>query len=132
MTIVLGKGLDDILFFVNEASVREKMGAPDKTVTLREDGHEWLYYKLMITLFFDGCSHELTSIEVENPEAKMLGEKVIHMRRDLFMNLLMDNNICTQEVVDDNTLFFEEQAMTVEFEYDKVSRICFSPKEDVR
>ena len=52
MNIEIGKGLSNIVFGMNENYIVAILGRPDRIITCREDGKEFLYNSLKIKLFF--------------------------------------------------------------------------------
>lgn len=53
MNIEIGKGLSNVIFGMTENKVIATLGKPDRIITCREDGKEFLYNSLKLKLFFD-------------------------------------------------------------------------------
>lgn len=78
MNIEIGKGLSNILFGMTEDKVIERLSTPDRILTCREEGEEFLYNSLKIKLFFDFEENKrLYSIEVFNSDITFLSTQVI-------------------------------------------------------
>lgn len=131
MNIEIGKGLSNILFGMTENEVIQLLGQPNKTLTCREDGQEFVYNALKTKLFFDFEENKrLYSIEVFNSDITFLSIPVIGLSLEKLL-LFMTANGYERYEVDCydyfDTVFFEDCNTYFTVEFNEVTSFEFSP-----
>lgn len=131
MNIEIGKGLSNILFGMTEDKVIERLSTPDRILTCREEGEEFLYNSLKIKLFFDFEENKrLYSIEVFNSDITFLSIPVIGLSLEKLLSFMKANGYERYEV--DcydyfDTVFFEDCNTYSTLQFNEVTSVEFSP-----
>lgn len=131
MNVKIGIGLGKILFGMHQEQVLSLLGKPDKIVTPRDDGIEWLYNTQKLKLFFDYEEQKrLYSIEVFDKNITFLSQHVIGMPLKVFLDFMSKNQFHEYETSDFDyfdTLYFEACNTSFTIEYGDISSFEFSP-----
>lgn len=108
------------------------LGEPDEKDEMKEDGISsaiWYYDEKGLTLFFDEMEEDgvvLSGMEVENPEALLLGTKVFEMDENKIRAFAKDKNFGAEEVEaeewGEKRLTFEDKL--VDFYFDEAGALA--------
>lgn len=135
MEIVIGIGLEPLIFGMSQDEVKSIWGKPDK-ITNEELEFAIIYYyneKLIKTKFDRDEDLKLYSIEVFNPEVRLFNNSVIGKTKKEIERML-ENKGYSKLVHEDyetfDTVFCEQIWTTFEFEFDRLKSIEFSPLFD--
>ena len=132
MEIIIGIGLDNIIFGMSQEEIKSILGEPDK-INSEEIDYGIVYYfnKEMLVVKFDKDENfKLYSIESFNPEIKMFNKRIMKKSKDSIKTLLRKKGytkVGYQEYDSFDTLYFEEIRTTLMFEFDRLRSIEFSP-----
>ena len=92
MNIEVGTGLSNIIFGMTEDEIIAILGKPDRIITYREDGEEFLHNSLKLKLFFGfEEDNRLYSIEVFKKEVTFLSTEVIGLPLEKLLSFMSDN-----------------------------------------
>lgn len=136
MNIYILEGTDEISFGMPMSEFLEKMGTPDQQETVSEPEDviktELLNYSNIKTSFFfegKGDKYYLSSIDTENPEAKIVGKEVFNMNvkelAELFKNIGFDEYETEMEPFGEMRLTFDDAMIDFYFVDRKVSSIIW-------
>lgn len=132
----IGIGYGEILFGMTRNDVCKILGNPDKIITCRDDGEEWIYNNLKIKIFFgDEENKRLYSIEVFHKESEYLSHTIIGMRLNDFRRFMESEGYNSFEYESYDyfeTLYCDPLNTTFTVEFGEISSFEFSPlyKED--
>lgn len=131
MNIEIGKGLPNIIFGMTENEVIATLGKPNRILTCREDGKEFLYNSLKLKLFFGfEEGNRLYSIEVFKKEVTFLSTEVIGMSFDELLSFMKKNGYENYEVDSYDyfdTVYFNDCNTYFTLEFNEVTSFDFSP-----
>ncbi len=131
MNIGIGKGLSNIIFGMNENDIVAILGKPDRIITCREDGEEFLYNSLKIKLFFGiEEGNRLYSIEVFRKNVTFLSTEVIGMSFEALLSFMKENGYEEYKIndfEDFNTIFFDQCNTSFTIKFNEVISFEFSP-----
>ncbi len=131
MNIEIGKGMSNIIFGMTENEVIATLGKPDRIITCREDGKEFLYNSLKLKLFFGfEEGNRLYSIEVFKKEVTFLSTEVIGMSLEKLLSFMKDNGYEKYKIndfEDFDTIFFDECDTSFTVKFNEVISFEFSP-----
>ena len=138
MEVKIGLGLDDLLFGMSPGDVTAIMGRPDRIYeTEAPDATVYDFNGPMIkTKHLNNENGRMYSIEVFNPNARMLDEMVIGKNKDVLLGLLRLNgcrdlvDIVQYDYGSFDAVFCESIYCTLEFQFDRLIGIEFSPLLD--
>jgi hypothetical protein len=130
--IVIGNGIENLIFGMFETDVLFALGDPDKiSDTEKEDGIVYYYNKLMLKVKFDLLNQgKLYSIELHNPKMVLYDQEIKNMTKSEIISLLKLNGYHDINKIDYETMetiFCKEINSTFAFEFDKLVHIEFSP-----
>ncbi len=136
MNILLLEGIDEVSFGMPMNDFLEKMGTPSQQETVSEPEDviktEMLSYESMKTsFFFEGKADKyyLSSIDTENPEAKIIGREVFQMTVkelvELFKTIGFDEHETNMEAFGEMRLTFDDAMVDFYFVDRKVSSIIW-------
>lgn len=127
----IGIGYDEILFGMTQDDVCKIWGNPDKIITCRDDGIEWIYNDLEIKIFFGNEENErLYSIEVFDKDAIYLSHTIIGMSIDEFKCFMASKGCESFEYEEYSyfeTIYCDSLNTTFTVEFGKISSFEFSP-----
>lgn len=127
----IGIGYGGILFGMTQNDVSKILGNPDKIITSRDDGVEWIYNSLKIKLFFGNEENErLYSIEVFHKEADYLSHTIIGMSLNDFRHFMESEGYKSFEYESYDyfeTIYCDPLNTTFTVEFGKISSFEFSP-----
>ena len=125
MEIVVGRGLDDLLFGESEAEVVTRLGTPDK-VHLADDGDRRLRYdRLRCGFWFR--DDRLHWVRCANPDLMLFGEKLRGRPTAEVLSFLsrhLDEAPETEDYGDWESHSFPTSWLELQFEYDALSEVC--------
>ena len=131
MNIEIGKGLSNIIFGMSENDIVAILGKPDRIITCREDGKEFLYNSLKIKLFFGfEEGNRLYSIEVFRKNVTFLSTEVIGMSFGALLSFMKENGYEKYKIndfEDFNTIFFDQCNTSFTIKFHEVLSFEFSP-----
>lgn len=131
MNIEIGTGLSNIIFGMTEDEIIAILGKPDRIITYREDGEEFLYNSLKLKLFFGfEEDNRLYSIEVFKKEITFLSTEVIGLPLEKLLSFMSDNGYKKYKVNNFDyfdTIFFDECDTSFTIEFNEVTSFEFSP-----
>ena len=131
MNIEIGKGLSNIIFGMSENDIVAILGKPDRIITCREDGKEFLYNSLKIKLFFGfEEGNRLYSIEVFRKNVTFLSTEVIGMSFGALLSFMKENGYEKYKIndfEDFNTIFFDQCNTSFTIKFNEVISFEFSP-----
>lgn len=132
MKIIIGVGLDNIIFGLSQDEVKDILGKPDKvSETEKTDNIVYSYnYNLTKYKFDKDEDYRLETIETYNPEVILFGEKIVGMSKEQIKDLLIQNNYYNTEYEEYDffeTLFCENIWTTFQFNFDRLQSLEFSP-----
>lgn len=129
----IGIGYGEILFGMTKNDVNKILGNPDKIITARDDGVEWIYNNLKIKLFFGHEENErLYSIEVFDKKANYLSHTIIGMSVKNFRQFMELKGYTFEYESYDyfETLYCDSLNTTFTIEFGEISSFEFSPLFD--
>ncbi len=89
MKILLGKGVDQILFGITEKEAIEHLGKPNNTYETDDENKRIQYNDKKLELTFEPENNNLLGwIEVHNPSAELFGKKVIGLPQQDVLDFL--------------------------------------------
>ncbi|NEO87632.1 MAG: hypothetical protein F6J87_25725 [Spirulina sp. SIO3F2] len=89
MEIVLGSGVDDIVFGLTETQIIEQLGSPNKIWVTEFNDRELSYYEQQLVLKIEAENdHRLGWIEVHNRGATLWGNNLWETPREQLLELL--------------------------------------------
>ena len=92
MNIEIGKGLSNIIFGMTEDEIIQLLDQPDRILTCRDDGREYLYNALKLKLFFGfEESDRLYSIEVFRKDLTFLSTRVIGLSLEDLLSFMQQS-----------------------------------------
>lgn len=130
MDIILGTGINNICFGMNEGEVIEILGLPTKRHFNDVEGYLYLEYYPICTKFkFDEDEgFKLTNIETSNRDALIFGEKILGREKNEVIALLNSKGYTDFDWEDYeyfDELFCEKLSLWITFEYDRVTALEF-------
>lgn len=129
MKIELGKGIDQLRFGMDEASVIEHFGEADKNYTEESGDRCMAYYEQNLALRFDReFSYRLTWVECHNTSAEFLGTKPFEIPSDSLTYLVEQRSAEEPEVFEMGwltTLFYQDDWLELQFQFGKLSALNF-------
>lgn len=129
----IGIGYGEILFGMTKNDVNKILGNPDKIITARDDGVEWIYNNLKIKLFFGYEENErLYSIEVFDKKADYLSHTIIGMSAKNFRQFMELKGYTFEYESYDyfETLYCDSLNTTFTIEFGEINSFEFSPLFD--
>ena len=133
MEVVVGRGLDHILFGISEAELISRLGSPDKVEIPdffeeeAEEGERHLRYNGLRCCFWFR-SDRLHWIRCANPELEIFGRRLLGERTDVVLPFLSSRLSDTLEYEDYGSFeshTFEDSWLELQFEYDVLHEVCF-------
>jgi hypothetical protein len=97
------KGMPPLVFGASTEKVAKQIGDPTQTELLDEDDEFftptliWHYPDHGISLFFEGDEHQLTSVESDNQETLLFGQKIFSLSKKQIEELMTANNYHDEE-----------------------------------
>lgn len=103
LEIVPGKGLYSLLFGASIAEVENQLGKPNEIAFLDDiEEHKstvWHYWETGFSLFFDeNNEHKLSSVEIDNTESEMWGQKIFRLTETQILELFKSKGIIQHEL----------------------------------
>lgn len=127
----IGIGYGNILFGMTQNDVTKILGNPDKIITCRDDGIEWIYNSLKIKIFFGYEENErLYSIEVFHKEVEYLSHRIIGMSLNSFRQFMESKGYDSfeHETYDYfETMYYDPLNTTFTVEFGEITSVEFSP-----
>ncbi len=125
MELIVGRGIDDILFGMREAEIIEAIGPPDKVY--EEEGDRRLRFnKRRCSFWFR--EERLHWIRCASPELTLFGERLHGRPTEEVMSFLC-SKLADPPDLDDyddwESHTFPESVLELQFEYDTLSEVCF-------
>ena len=131
MNIEIGKGLSNIIFGMTEDEIIQLLDQPDRILTCRDDGREYLYNALKLKLFFGfEESDRLYSIEVFRKDITFLSTRVIGLSLEDLLSFMQQNGYQEYKVYHFDyfdTIFFDACNTSFTIEFNEVTSFEFSP-----
>jgi len=135
--IKLKKGLNDLPFGASAEETVEYFGEPSEIEVLEKDSDDepdtelWYYDEESFSLFFEGDPDlVLTSIEINNQEARLFGAKIFEMNEDQIIELMKENGYSEMYSEDEEwgeqLLSFEDGLIDFYFENEKLITVNWS------
>ncbi len=135
MNIVVGRGVNEILFGISRESLISKIGEPDKVSLSELINYAVFIYNDQMTKykFNQEENYILTSIESKNPQVRLYNKCIIGYKKDALLEFLKSKGVVSFEYEEYEffeTVYCEEISATFEIEFNKVVGIEFSPLYD--
>lgn len=132
MEIKIGIGIEDIFFGMSKDEIKVILGEPDKIIRgAVEDWITYEYFDKMIRLIFSKEQNDkLITIEVHHQDILIFGENIFNKSKEeirLFMNNHGYNVMEYEDYGTFETLASNKLHLTLEFEFNKLNSIEFSP-----
>lgn len=133
LSIVIKKGMGDILFGMPIEEVIKKLGEATEVETITNPDDEATtvlrYEEDGVTLFFEGNNPLLTCIDVSNEDCEMFGEKIFDLNEKSIVQLMVKNNFFEQDVENEDwgerRVSFNEANVDFFFEDDELMSVNF-------
>jgi hypothetical protein len=127
MEIVIGTGIGNLLFGFTESKVREILGWEDKSYETDSGCRRFQFYDEMLELSFEPDNDGLLGwVEVYNPEAMLLGHKLLWQSKQSVLELLETELGQPSECEDYgsfDTAFYEEQWLELHFKFGRLTNL---------
>lgn len=135
MNIVVGRGVNEILFGISRESLISKIGEPDKVSLSELINYAVFIYNDQMTKyeFNQEENYILTSIESKNPQVMLYNKCIIGYKKDALLEFLKSKGVVSfdyEEYEFFETIYCEEISATFEIEFNRVVGIEFSPLYD--
>lgn len=132
MEIIVGVGINNLIFGTPMDNIKVILGEPDKeSKTERENGIVYTYNHHMTKFKFDQeDGYILSSIEVHNPEILMFSQYIIGKSKEEIEGLLKlhgFNDFEYEEYDYFENLYCEKMSATFQFVFNRLRSIEFSP-----
>lgn len=135
--IQLKKGLNDLPFGATTNDAKAMFGDPTEIEVLEKDTEDdpdtelWYYDDESFSLFFEGePGLVLTSIEINNQETTLFGQKIFKMDEDQIIDLMKENGYNEMYTEDEEwgekLLSFEDALIDFYFEDQKLVTVNWS------
>jgi hypothetical protein len=135
--IQLKKGLNQLPFGAATNEANDYFGEPSEIEVLEKDTEDdpdtelWYYDDKSFSLFFEGDPNlVLTSIEINNQEATLFGERIFEMTEDQIIELMKVNGFSEMYTEDEEwgekLLSFEDALIDFYFEDEKLVTVNWS------
>ncbi|MGH1403713.1 MAG: hypothetical protein ACRBDL_05675 [Alphaproteobacteria bacterium] len=135
MKILLGKGVDQILFGFTEKKAIEHLGKPDSTYETDDENKRIQYNNKRLELTFEPENDNLLGwIEVHNPEADLFGKKVIGLPRQDVLDFLKQHIGEPTETEDYGSFIsthYADHWLELQFKFDRLQNVNFGSLYDV-
>jgi hypothetical protein len=127
MEIVIGTGVGKLLFGFTESKVKEILGLEDKSYETDSSCRRFQFYDEMLELSFEPDNDGLLGwVEVYNPEATLLGHKLLGQSKQRVLELLATELGQPSECKDYgsfDTAFYEEQWLELHFKFGRLTNL---------
>ncbi len=127
------EGMPPLKFGATTEAVARLLGDPPQTELLDEDDEFftptliWHYPDHGISLFFEGDEHQLTSVESDNQDTLLFGQKVFSLTRQQLEELLAANSFHDveqeTEAWGEERMSFNDALIDFYFESEKLSTV---------
>jgi hypothetical protein len=140
--IILGKGLDNLLFGSSRKESKTAFGEPDKIDRYSYDSddldntEDWIYHDLGLSLNFDAQEKfKLGTIEISSEDYKLNGEILINKTKEEVISFARNHNfgeyesddLSSVEVPDYELLSFDDVSLNLWFENGTLTEIQWFP-----
>ena len=127
MNIILGQGIDQVVFGISRDVLEAKIGSPDK-VDSDETGNPLLIFNQLQCTFWLNENNELHWIQCSNSSARLWGEIVIGQPFATQIEVLetfAEESPSLDDYGSMESYGFEENELELQVEYGIVTSICF-------
>ncbi len=125
MDIVIGRGIDDILFGCSESVILSKLGPCDKTYLSDDGDHRLCYHDMRCAFWFR--DDRLHWIRCAHSDLTIFGEKLHGQSKDDVMNFLMQHIREEPEAEDFGeweSHTFWDNWLELQFDYNALKEVC--------